>query len=135
MLMQQLFAAVDHFQRGHVARQMSEIPADQGQDRSPDPRPEGGEERKAAQAHPRQPGRNGDQLPDRGEQSADERRQVAVFPEDLLRAVQMLFLQEEIFAVFMQEGPAQPGRKEIIDIGSEHGTGQTDHHRQDEIQP
>ena len=78
---------------------------------------------------------DGDHLPDSGDQTADEGGNFAMFPEDFFRSLQGFRFQEEIFSIFIKEGPPEFFCEEIIDISSGETTGGTDQDREQRIQP
>ena len=108
MVMNHGFSFFNHFKICHVTGEMSEVVPDTGKDSSPDTSTESGEEREPPDIHFRQTGGDGDQLADRGEKSADESGDIAIFAEDFFGSVESLFFEEEVFTVFMEERSSDP---------------------------
>ena len=107
-------AARHELEVGHLLRLVAEPGADGEEDEVPDAGAEDGEEREAPERHPREAGRDRDEPADHGDEAADERRDVAVAPEELLRALERGGLEEEPLAVAVEERAAELEAEPVV---------------------
>src|SRR5436190_8520926 len=93
---------------------LAEEVADPRQNCTPHGGPNGGIADELWQRHAMQPGRNRNEMPDYGKQPSDERADFAVLREEPLGAQQILLAQEDVFAVALNQRPADQAGAVVI---------------------
>ena len=96
MIRNHFFSFMNKIHIGHISGKMSQISSDPGKDDIPDPRSQNCKKYEWTVFHFCKTGRNGNDLTDPGQQTADECGDFSVFPEDFFGPLKRIRFQKEI---------------------------------------